>query len=312
MQEINLAAKTTDAETSAVGAMSLLAYPRIPVIAASNLAAKKSTTANRVIGAMSTFAVRRFFDHPCGAPVPLPDYQHKEGNTMRKKLGSYLVALSLSCSAAPAFAGIPTMDIGSILQGILNYIENAAQTVQEYTNYATQLQQYENQIRNTMGAYTSIYSDAKNAVARLETFDNFFDGFHDMAYYKSAGTSLTRFNTIMQSAVSTNSATKKKVDDVAARAIQNVQDTLADDASSINEIERASSASGGQVEAQQFGNQLAAQNAAQTLKLRQELAAYQNAQMAHYAAEADQDAITKAATEQTLKHQFVRSSGKEY
>lgn len=231
---------------------------------------------------------------------------------MRKKLGSYLVAMSLSFSAPAAYAGIPVMDIASIIQAVLTYVESLAQTVQQYTSYATQLQQYENQVRNTMGAYTSIYSDAKNAVARLENYENFFDGFHDMAYYKSAGTSLTRFNTIMQSAVSTNSATKKKVDDVAARAIQNVQDTVSDDADAISEIERNSSSAGGQVEAQQFGNQLAAQNAAQTLKLRQELAAYQNAQLAHYAAEADQDAITKAATEQTLKHQFVRSSGKEY
>lgn len=230
----------------------------------------------------------------------------------RRTLGSILVAGCLSFSAAPSYAGIPVMDIGSIIQAVLNYIESLAQTVQQYTSYATQLQQYENQVRNTMGAYTSIYSDAKNAVARLENFDNFFDGFHDMAYYKSAGTSLTRFNTIMQSAVSTNSATKKKVDDIAAKAIQNVQDTVGDDAESISEIERNSSAAGGQVEATQFGNQLTAQNAAQTLKLRQEMAAYQNAQLAHYAAEADQDAITKAATEQTLKHEFVRSPGTEY
>ncbi|WP_436627462.1 type IV secretion system protein [Bordetella trematum] len=60
------------------------------------------------------------------------------------------VAIATGFITTPAYAGIPVIDGGNLVQNIMSAMEAVAQTAKQIEQYQTQLQQYENMLQNTM------------------------------------------------------------------------------------------------------------------------------------------------------------------
>ena len=69
---------------------------------------------------------------------------------------------------APAQAGgIPVIDVGKLTQNVMTAMESVAQTLKQIEPYRTQLQQYENMLRNTAAPAAYIRDQAINTMNLL-------------------------------------------------------------------------------------------------------------------------------------------------
>lgn len=246
------------------------------------------------------------------------------------------VAFMLAVSVAPgimtsADAGIPVIDATNLSQTTVAAIENVAQTLKQIEQYRTQLQQYENQLRNTLAPAVYIWDQAQatinglmNAIDTLNYYKNkvgsldaYLSKFQDVAYYRnspcytSAGCSDAE-----REAISENrrfaSESQKKANDALFRGLDRQQDSLKIDALTLEQLQDSAQGATGQMQAIQYANQLASQQANQLLQIRALLIAQQNAIATRMQAEADQEASTQAADEQAMKGGYTHSMRKAY
>ena len=63
--------------------------------------------------------------------------------------------------------GLAVIDIANIKQTTTTAIENVAQTLKQIEQYQTQLQQYENMIRNTLAPPAYVWAQAQYTMNRL-------------------------------------------------------------------------------------------------------------------------------------------------
>lgn len=103
------------------------------------------------------------------------------------------VAIAGSIITAPVQAGIPVIDAGNLTQNVMTAMESVAQTLK-------QIEQYENQLQNTMAPAAYIWDQAQstinglmNAVDTLEYYRNqlgsidaYLEKYQDVAYYRGS------------------------------------------------------------------------------------------------------------------------------
>lgn len=239
-----------------------------------------------------------------------------------KKIG-FLASVIGALGSQPAFAGIPVIDGGNLVQNVITAIEQVAQTLQQIEQYATQVQQYqtqlqeyENMLQNTAAPAAYIWDQANRTINKLieaqdmlayyqrqaGSLDAYLAKYQDAAYYRSSPCFSSGGCTPSErEAMSANrrlaSASQKQANDALFRAIAQQQDNMASDALQLERLQSAASTADGQVKAIQYANQLASHQSSQLLQIRGLMLAQQSALVARSQADADQAAKELAAHE---------------
>lgn len=232
---------------------------------------------------------------------------------------SGLAALTLSAlllaPVAPSHAtGIPTFDGAVLAPSLTGAISTVTQQLKQIEQYRLQLQQYINMLQNTMNPGLFIWDDAVTTMNDLRymidtlsfyksmygSVANFTGHFHDLAFYRTSrcftggGCSPQEWATILQNeaigAQSQNQSIKALF-----RGLERQQDTLGIDAQRLKRVQTAAQSTNGQVEAIQYANMLASEEANQLLQIRAALLAQQNMDAARAQAIADREAKEMAA-----------------
>lgn len=250
-------------------------------------------------------------------------------NAIRKKISAIKVSfllVILLLSGQPTRAGIPTIDIAGLVQGIITATESVTQTLAQIQQYRTQLEQYENQLTNTLSlsswqwdsAYTTM-NQLRGAMDTLSVYktslgslQNYLDKFHDLEYYashncfKGAGCTQAQLNEVKNKALLAFES-QKKANDASFKMIDKQQDTLASDAAKLQTIQSRAQGAAGQLQAIQYANQLASNQANQLMQIRGILLSQQNAAQTAAQAALDKHAYEKASEDLLRTKNFSSS-----
>lgn len=236
------------------------------------------------------------------------------------------IAVFLLLTAQVNAGGIPVIDVTNIAQTTVSALENVKQTLQQIEQYQLQLQQYEDQIRNTLAPSTYLWDQSSQimgkVVSTIDTLENYkkqagsidayLAKFQDANYYRSSpcfgpnGCTEKEMEALRQSQTAGSQA-QKWANDAAIKGIELQQNQIQQDADKLVRLQQSAETAQGRMEAIQLSNQLASEQAAQLMQIRSLLLAQQAAEVARLQADADKDAMAKAAHEQAIKGQFRQS-----
>ncbi len=209
--------------------------------------------------------------------------------------------------------GIPVIDVSNLTQNMLAATENVAQTLKQIQEYQTQLQQYQNMLQNTMQPAQQIWDQAQTTINDLmgavdtlnhykqqfSSLNNYLQQFQDMDFYKnspcftSAGCSQEEMDKI--TAISElASAAQKLANDAVFKGLDKQQDALVADAGTLQQLQAAAQGATGRMEALQYANQFASNQANQLLQIRGLMIAQHNAVTTRMQAQADREARQEA------------------
>lgn len=246
------------------------------------------------------------------------------------------VALALTLSVGtlavtPAQAGIPVIDGTNLSQTTVTAIQQVAQVQKQIEQYRTQLQQYENMLQNTMAPAAYIWDQAQSTINGLMqavdtlnyyknqagSIDAYLGKFKDVSYYKSSPCfTLSGCTDAERSAMEENrrlaSESQKKANDALFRGIDQQQDNLKSDARTLQQLQAKAQGAQGQMEAIQYANQFASQQANQLLQIRGLLVAQQNAIATQMQAQQDRQAQQDAAGAKLREGSYRASPAKSW
>ena len=225
-----------------------------------------------------------------------------------------VAALTAGGFSMPAHSGIPVIDTTNLSQTMMTAMEEVAQTLKQIEEYATQLQQYENMLQNTLAPAAYIWDQAQSTINgvmdavntldyyknQLGSVDAYLGKFQDVSYYKSSPCFTSTGCSEAERAAIKNvqqlaSESQKKANDALFRGLEQQQDHLRSDAATLQNLQSAAQGATGQMQAIGYANQLASQQANQLLQIRGLLIAQQNAMATRMQAEADREAREQAA-----------------
>lgn len=250
---------------------------------------------------------------------------------MRRFLAAKILLIVLIVSITPpqiekAEAGIPVIDVASIVQAAIAAVEAVTQTAQLVEQYRTQLQQYENQLRNSLNPDTWVWDRAQQTMDNIrrtvdtlehykntyQSLDRYLGQFKDLNYYKNnpcfngQGCSEEQMRAVLDTRALA-SESSKNANDALFRGLDLQQQSMEADARQLERIQNGAQTAEGQMQAIQFANQLASNQANQLLQIRSLLATQHNASTAMLQAEVDRQAQEQAAG-QNLRRSFFTPS----
>lgn len=222
--------------------------------------------------------------------------------------------------------GMPVIDVTNIAQTAISASENVKQTLRQIEQYQLQLQQYEDQIRNSLAPSAYLWDEAnqimEKVVGTIDTLENYkqqagsidayLAKFQDVSYYRSSpcfgpnGCTEEQMQALRQSQTAGSQA-QKWANDAAIKGIELQQKQLQQDADNLVRLQGSVESAEGRMEAIQLANQLASEQAVQLMQIRSLLLAQQAAEVARLQADADKEAMAKAAHEQAIRGQFEKS-----
>lgn len=264
-------------------------------------------------------------------------------NTFKKNI----IAANLSCALVvglgvvatlkpePARAGIPVIDVASLTQSILEVIESISQGLQMVQSYQTQLQQYQNQIINTMNVSNWLWDDARQIIGgvlaigdsvrgfknQFGSIDAYIGKFKDIDYYKqlpcfgSGGCTrqeLQAMTTQVKEQKKISSEVRKEANNALVKSIDEQQDALERDADKLRDLQANAQTSAGQLEAIQHASQLASNQANQLLQIRALMLAQQSALSAEKQTDEDERARVNASKEALRASRYQQSTGRAW
>jgi len=262
---------------------------------------------------------------------------------MKKTNKSAKTALALSlafiCAGHPAaYAGIPVVDGLNLGQNVVTAYESAAQTLKQIEQYSqqvmaykTQLDQYENMIKNTVAPAAYIWDQANAVINKLVaaqdmlnyyknqsgSLDAYLNKYQTASYYRDSpcfqktGCTAAEQKKLTDNRVQGIDA-QKAANDAMFKGIEQQQDNLQADARQLERLQAAASTADGQVKAIQYANQLASSQGNQLLQIRGLMIAQQTAMAAKQAADTDKEAVIAAGDEAMMSGEFKKSSNKGY
>jgi len=217
-------------------------------------------------------------------------------------------------------AGIPVIDASNIVQTSATAISTAAAVAKQIEEYKTQLQQYEDQILNSLKPATDIWglvdttiNDLMAAVDTLNYYkgligniDGYLAKYKDLDYYRtspcfvSGSCTLAEFELLKEGEI-LGAEAQNKAYDALFKGIDKQQDKIIADAVELKSIQSAAKNARGRLEALGYANQLAAQQSRQMLQMRSVLAAQHTAWNTRMQVIADREARWAAAQERITK-----------
>lgn len=231
--------------------------------------------------------------------------------------------------SAPASAGIPVIDGANLTANMTSAYEEVLQTLKQIEEYRTQLQQYENQLQNTLAPAVYLWDQAQatinnlmaavntleNLKRKLGSLDSYLAKFKDINYYRNSPCFTTRGCSPAEMAALASvkqlaSESQKLANDALFKGLDQQQANLSTDSLKLQMLQSAAQGATGQMQAIGFANQLASQQANQLLQIRGLLIAQQNAIGTKMQADADKEAQMGAADEQFKRGTYRASSGR--
>ena len=189
-----------------------------------------------------------------------------------------------------------------------------SQTLKQVEQYGTQLQQYENQLKNTVAPAAYVWDQANSTITKLRgatdtlsyykqqagSIDGYLSKFQDVNYYKNSpcfsnGSCSPAEQAAIQQSQELGSQTQKKANDAMFQGLDQQQTNLQGDAAQLELLQSQAGSADGQMKAIQAGNQLASNQANQLLQIRSLMITQQNAIATRMQAEADINARQQAA-----------------
>jgi len=210
------------------------------------------------------------------------------------------------------------------IQSTLSAVEESAQTLKQIDEYATQLLQYEDQIRNTLAPATYIWDQANMTIGKVMglvdqvsyyksvagNLDGYLAKYQDANYYRnssclgSGGCSAAQRTALNQSAWDSSMA-QKRANDAVWKGIEQQDSQLRDDAKQLEQLQSQAGSARGRMEAIQAGVQLASNQSAQLLQIRTLLLQQQQLEAARAQAVSDREAKELAADYQSTSSQIA-------
>ncbi|MEY6968414.1 P-type conjugative transfer protein TrbJ [Escherichia coli] len=252
-------------------------------------------------------------------------------NVLAAKVALVLALSAGTLAVTPAQAGIPVIDGTNLSQTTVTAIQQVAQVQKQIEQYRTQLQQYENMLQNTMAPAAYIWDQAQSTINGLMSavdtlnyyknqagsIDAYLGKFKDVSYYKSSPCfTLGGCTDAERSAMEENrrlaSESQKKANDALFRGIDQQQDNLKSDARTLQQLQSKAQGAQGQMEAIQYANQFASQQANQLLQIRGLLVAQQNAIATQMQAQQDRQAQQDAASAKLREGSYRASPAKSW
>lgn len=236
-----------------------------------------------------------------------------------------LILLLVSFIPLPVKAGgIPVFDAANLQQTTLSAIEAVNQTLKQIEEYALQLQQYEDQIKNSIAPAAYVWDQAQrtmNKVIALQNqiefymeqggdVDSYLRKFGNLSTYRGspyfkAATEENRKD--LMEAEELGSEAQKNANDNVVRTLENQQEALRQDAANLETLQANAQSSQGRMEAIQHANQLASHQANQLLQLRGLLLAKIAAENARSQTVAAREARIQAMEEQAKVSTYKKS-----
>ena len=233
---------------------------------------------------------------------------------MKKIIGVILILASINVSAS----GIPTVDVVGNLQRILQYVEDAAQTLGQFqqiehqvNGLRNQTRQIENQLKTLKNLNSYNWQDYLNIINQLDTIakkadalafstanlGGEYDKYRDQAYYEANADFYNR----QQAAQTRWSANASGTIKSSAAVLSAQHNDLKADGTRLNQLQNASSGVDGEVQAMQAGNQLAAFTSKQMMQVRNLLMNQQQMDIQERAQKAEKEALQAAASRKFLE-----------
>jgi len=226
-------------------------------------------------------------------------------NSLAAKLMLVLLMIGL---VQPAHAGgLPVFDAA-------NTAENIAQTLKQVEEYQTQLQQFENQIRNTVAPAAYIWAKAEHTMNRLIQAQNLIKYYGEqggienyLLRYRNAsfysGSPCFQLGTKCSEAAwqevidgqKNSTESQEAANDSLLRGLEVHHADMPLDAAHLELLQSKAQTAEGRMEAIQYANQLAAHQANQLLQMRNMMIVKYNAENARQQAQVDVEAMQQAA-----------------
>ena len=172
---------------------------------------------------------------------------------------------------------------------------------QQVSQYELQLQQYANQVKNTVAPVAQVWQAAQQTMnGVLGTVSMFQDGsqlqnylnqYQNVNYWLSASPNVYTYQTA-------GSVAQKQANDAMVKGIVQQQAQIQADAASLERLQAQAGSADGQMKALMAANQLAALQQEQLLQIRELLLQEQQALAARNSTLANDEAMREAATKQ--------------
>jgi P-type conjugative transfer protein TrbJ len=247
----------------------------------------------------------------------------------RLKILAAKVGLLIACHANAG--GMPVIDAANLQQATMSAIEAVNQTAKQAEEYALQLQQYEDQLRNTMAPSAYLWDRANQTMNRMlglmdtmnyyrqmaGSLNSYLYKFQDAGYYRQSpcfgpsGCSTADMEKVRQSDWEGSTA-QKKANDAMLRGLEEQQNQLDIDSRNLERLQSQAQGAQGRMEALQAANQIASNQAAQLLQLRTLLVQQQAAEAARAQAIADREAKELAGHEQATADTVTVKQGQKW
>ena len=238
---------------------------------------------------------------------------------MRKMTALVSMLLLLFCTTTPQAAKAGGVFLGATeITQLLNHAELIESYVKQANQLATQLQQFQVQLRNATTLPSQLFGPIRNDLLRLSqvtqggqslsysmaNLDSEFLNRYGSAGYNPNVNFADQYHTWSQTSLDT---TQKSLDTIGLQysQMQSEQDLL-------DSYDSMSQGSGGELEATQVGSQIAEQQVQQLMKLRQLMMTDMQSKAAFQAQQVMQDQHNKEALQNFWATQDMQAGGSSY
>lgn len=227
------------------------------------------------------------------------------------------------CLLTPGYAfsaGIPVFDGSNVTQTTVSALENVNQTLKQLEEYSTQLQQYEDQLKNSLAPAAYVWSKAQQTIGKIQdlqgeimaiyssagNLEQYLQKFGDVNYYKdspyfnSEGGGTKSQLEQLKEGEKAGLELQKKAYEGTARTLQQQQEQLKTDAEELRALTGTAETAQGRMEAMQYANQFASLQGGQLLQLRATLQSIHQSELARMQTEQDKES-RRMAKEEALR-----------
>lgn len=246
---------------------------------------------------------------------------------------SSLIVCGVSMHSKSAEAsGIPVIDAANLQQNTVDAIEAVAQTIKQIEEYALQLQQYEDQLKNTGAPWAYVWSKAQTTMESVVSLqakvNSYINSASDLNAYLLKYGSVSTYRSSeyfgrqdggtdeqaaqLMEAEEVGSEIQKDANDAAVRTLVQQEASIQTDAETLEKLQLNAETAQGRMEALQYANQLMAQQNSQLLQLRAQLVAQQKAEIVRAQTVSAREAKQMAVREALLESRYVKSEAIEW
>ena len=236
---------------------------------------------------------------------------------MKSRFIPFLFLLSLSLPLPVRAGGIPVFDAANLQQSAISAVEAVNQTLKQIEQYALQLQQYEDMIKNSIAPAAYVWDQAQRTMNKIIALQNQVEFYMSQAgnvdtYLRKFGNvAAYRGNPYFQSGGGTEENRKAllEAEELGSKAQKNANDNVVKTLENLEQLQAKAQSSQGRMEAIQYANQLASHQSNQLLQLRGLLMAQIAAENARDQTVAAREARQQATREVIWESRYKKSSG---